>query len=82
MEFPIQSQPILRTTKTAKIDDAMLGVRPSRHSTWHCYAGSWYAGFVRLWWGHTTGDALWACNQWRKECQDWGCTHAKRSIIV
>mmetsp|Transcript_12115 Transcript_12115/g.25811 ORF Transcript_12115/g.25811 Transcript_12115/m.25811 type:complete len:332 (-) Transcript_12115:300-1295(-) len=45
-------------------------------STWQCYSkkdGS-HEGDVTIWWGHTAGDAEWACGEWRDGCKDGGCS--------
>jgi len=48
----------------------------SHYSYWSCYAthsGQWQ-GNVKIWWGHTSGDAAWACNSWISYCgNNGGC---------
>ncbi|WP_437577192.1 hypothetical protein [Sorangium sp. So ce887] len=34
-------------------------------STWACSWGLISAGEVTIWWGNTTINAIWACNNWR-----------------
>ena len=34
-----------------------------------------------IWWGHTSGDASWACNEWVKEC-DKKCIAKKTSAPI
>lgn len=37
-----------------------------------------HTGDVAIWWGHTPGDASWACNQWIAACKNnGGCNAAK-----
>lgn len=88
MKLSIQSQPILRTVNTAKMGNNMLRVsaigyrRDKRirdyfkRTEWGCYEDGAFVDKVTIWWGHTTGDALWACNQWRSLCQGGRCNRA------
>jgi hypothetical protein len=64
MKLPIQAQPVMRNNSTAKIGGGILPGAPLT-TTWACfYRGTDYKGEVTIWWGHTPGDAAWACNQW------------------
>ena len=31
-------------------------------------------GNIEIWWGHTAGDAAWACDNWISNCGLGGCT--------
>lgn len=46
-------------------------------SSWDCYLSNQnrrHVGTVDIWWGHTPGDAAWACNNWISECgNNGGC---------
>ncbi|MEM8779034.1 MAG: hypothetical protein AAGF26_09210 [Cyanobacteria bacterium P01_G01_bin.49] len=82
MILPIQFQPIPRTANTAKISNNMSGIRPSGRNTttWACVHGNTVVGEVTIWWGHTTGDAAWACNNWVAACLR-GCTAVNAMYI-
>lgn len=43
---------------------------------WKCFQGSTEITLVDIWWGHTAGDAAWACNSWNSQCGNAanGCT--------
>jgi hypothetical protein len=73
MQLPIQSQPVLRTISAATIANLIAGVQASADPTWDChlvFAGAPQVGSVDIWWGHTAGDATWACNHFLSECKD------------
>jgi hypothetical protein len=74
MKLPIQAQPILRTTSAAPVSRPIGGVRASGETShWDChlvFAGAPRVGAVDIWWGHTAGDATWACNHFLSECKD------------
>lgn len=46
------------------------------YSEWICVKGKPQLGKVEIWWGHTPGDATWACNSWISKCGNakGGCT--------
>jgi len=48
---------------------------PVARTTWNCSTvmDGTYRGQVTIWWGHTPGDAQWACNNWISTC---GNSHA------
>lgn len=48
-------------------------------TTWTCYHQGNSVGEVEIWWGHAEKDAEWACNEWRSQCHDGGCTATKIS---
>lgn len=39
-----------------------------RTTTWRCWHNGVAQGTVSIWWGHTAGDAAWACNNWISAC--------------
>ncbi|AUX37897.1 MULTISPECIES: hypothetical protein [Sorangium] len=39
---------------------------------WECVWGLIPVGTVSIWWGHTQGDAAWACNNWISFCGNAG----------
>ena len=41
-------------------------------------SGAVQASGVRIWWGHTEGDAEWACNAWISTCGNNGGCYAFR----
>ena len=45
-----------------------------RHSFWGCYAplneGYEFVDKLHIHWGHTAGDAGWACNRYKSECDN------------
>ncbi|WP_437978388.1 hypothetical protein WMF11_18315 [Sorangium sp. So ce295] len=44
-------------------------------SEWICWQwwGKWVdVGHVKIWWGHTPNDALWACQNWVARCYNHG----------
>lgn len=45
-------------------------------TTWRCWHHGEAKGSVSIWWGHTAGDAAWACNKWISACGNarGGCT--------
>ena len=46
-------------------------------TTWSCHRSDLKnkpAGSVQIWWGHTAGDAAWACNEWHTACFKGKCT--------
>jgi hypothetical protein len=48
----------------------------AENTRWGCYLNSngELMGNVEIWWGHTSGDAGWACNQWISVCgNNGGC---------
>jgi hypothetical protein len=45
-------------------------------STWICNIGDSNVGEVTIDWGHTKGDATWACNEWRAACENSSCAAA------
>ncbi|WP_437746756.1 hypothetical protein WME73_18605 [Sorangium sp. So ce302] len=42
------------------------------YSTWWCINRAEYVGKVTIWWGHTSVDATWACNEWIDTCRNRG----------
>jgi hypothetical protein len=51
-----------------------------QESDWNCYLYSQEnqgVGKVKIWWGHTAGDATWACNNWLSKCGSLGGCFAK-----
>jgi EGF-like domain len=48
-------------------------------SDWYCYGldPMIYVAQTNIWWGHTKGDATWACNAWYPSCQNYGGCLAK-----
>ena len=50
-----------------------------KDSSWYCYGVDpmVYVGQTKIWWGHTTGDATWACNSYNSACQNFGGCVAK-----
>ncbi|WP_437930036.1 hypothetical protein WMF37_12665 [Sorangium sp. So ce291] len=48
------------------------------YSDWNCFRTSdgKFFGRTTIWWGHTPGDATWACNNWVSACGNaaGGCT--------
>ena len=48
-------------------------------SSWYCYGldPMIYVGQAKIWWGHSKGDATWACNNWMPNCQKYGGCVAK-----
>ena len=60
---------------------AALPAQAQRHiSGWDCYLNHQErqkVGSVRIWWGHTAGDAAWACNNWRPACSNNGGCYAE-----
>lgn len=54
---------------TKSKDDRRQEVASEFTSKWFCYTEpSTYQGTVDIWWGHSDGDATWACNSWVAEC--------------
>ncbi len=47
-------------------------------SYWDCYLHNQKVGNVKIWWGHTQGDAAWACNNWISTCGNNGGCYAKQ----
>jgi hypothetical protein len=49
-------------------------------SVWQCMSNTTgnTQGIVRIWWGHTEGDAEWACNHWISSCGNNGGCYALR----
>jgi hypothetical protein len=49
-------------------------------SLWGCEAGLlpfvFPVGDIKIWWGHSNGDAVWACNNWISTCKQWGGCYA------
>jgi hypothetical protein len=47
-------------------------------TTWSCHRadlnGKPAGRSVQIWWGHTAGDAAWACNEWHTACLKGKCT--------
>jgi hypothetical protein len=43
-------------------------------SKWYCWKWGSVVSQVEIWWGHTAGDAGWACNEWRKSECNGECT--------
>jgi len=43
-------------------------------SSWYCYGldPMIYVGQANIWFGHSKGDASWACNMWMPNCQKYG----------
>jgi hypothetical protein len=39
-----------------------------RTTSWRCWHNGEAKGTVNIWWGHTAGDAAWACNNWISVC--------------
>ena len=37
-------------------------------TSWRCWHDGEAKGTVNIWWGHTAGDAAWACNHWISAC--------------
>jgi Notch-like protein len=48
-------------------------------SNWYCYGldPMVYVGQAKIWWGHSKGDAGWACNAWNPICNIYGGCIAK-----
>jgi EGF-like domain len=48
-------------------------------SNWYCYGVDpmIYVGQAKIWWGHSKGDATWACNNWNANCKKYGGCVAK-----
>jgi hypothetical protein len=48
-------------------------------SSWCCYGLDQmiYVGQAKICWGHSKGDATWACNNWMPNCQKYGGCVAK-----
>jgi hypothetical protein len=48
-------------------------------SNWYCYGldPMIYVGEAKIWWGHSKGDATWACNSWVSTCKQYGGCVAK-----
>jgi hypothetical protein len=70
MKLPIPASPILRTLNPAHPGRAMPEITAS--SRWRCdlFFGPRpeTQGYVDIWWGHNTGAASWACDQWISSC--------------
>ena len=57
-----------------------MNLSGGRKTTWRCFSpdplgrnAGLTAGTVTIWWGHTIGDASWACRKWRcANCQSSG----------
>jgi hypothetical protein len=62
MKLPLQFHPIVRTISTAIT--GRQGVTASDTSRWNCMFQGHNVAEVDIWWGHTAGDAAWACNNW------------------
>lgn len=43
-------------------------------SKWNCMKGTNVIREAEIWWGHTQGDAQWACNEWEKTKCAGACT--------
>jgi hypothetical protein len=45
-----------------------------KSSSWYCYGLDpiVYISQTNIWWGHTQGDATWACNSWNSACSKYG----------
>jgi hypothetical protein len=58
-----------------------IGTNEGQISTsWTCYNVGKSVGDVSIWWGHTPGDAKWACDHWISTCgNEGGCIAAKIS---
>ena len=62
----------LRKTLADPVMKILYSSRGDEKSEWDCYRQSdaVLLGSVYIWWGHTDGDAGWACNSWRSECRN------------
>jgi len=62
---------------TLAVMNTALPALASYTTVWDCYLrhdSNKYAGRVSIWWGHTEGDAAWACDSWISECgNNGGC---------
>ena len=57
--------------------DDTLRILGGRRTRWTClFRNGEIRGSVTIWWGHTKGDAAWACNKWNFFCRKSGnaCT--------
>jgi hypothetical protein len=66
---------------TITLVSAALPAAARYTSVWDCYLNhkdNKNAGRVNIWWGHTAGDAAWACNNWISECGNNGGCWARR----
>ena len=68
-------------TVTFAVTTAALPAQAQRsYSDWGCYLNNQenqLVDNVRIWWGHTPGDAAWACNSWISDCGNQGGCFAK-----
>jgi hypothetical protein len=69
MQLPIQSQPVPRNIRTAKMG-SKTGIMAS--SRWHCilFFGTQpeFQGTVDTPWSNNPGAGVWACNHWISRC--------------
>ena len=73
---------LIFTGASLAITTAVSPVLAQGHtSKWACrllHKDNQYVGDVEIWWGHTEGDASWACNEWISECGNNGGCWARR----
>lgn len=71
-----QSSTTSQTTTTTGDVQCANGSDGKCYSKWKCMLGSKDMGDLDIWWGHTSGDAVWACNNWNSQCGNTagGCT--------
>ncbi|KZL51010.1 hypothetical protein [Nodularia spumigena] len=66
---------------TLAVSAALPAQAQRAESNWDCYLNhqnNIKAGSVNIWWGHTEGDAAWACNNWISDCGNQGGCFVKR----
>jgi hypothetical protein len=49
-------------------------------SSWVCFKGGTVVGNAYIWWGHSPGDALFACNEWEEGCAKGACDKVQKVL--
>lgn len=62
----------------SELDDSESSRVQSGNTLWVCLKGSTAVDTVSIWWGHSSGDARWACNNWIKFCNKLCTASAKQ----
>lgn len=75
--------------RTAQLSKAQMdGVQGGANTRWQCaylIGSRWFYTTVVIWWGHTAGDAIWACRNWNSNCSRASrvrCYNKQRSLSL
>lgn len=68
---PIPQGNVLQYTEKPILKSGCKNNPKTNHceSSWKCTLNGVDKGSTTIWWGHTEGDAGWACNNWNANCQ-------------